>query len=459
MNVLVNENTMKGIADSIRAKTGKSGSLKPAAMAAEIDSISGEGGGGAPAADPNKPVHFVDIEGNLLYSYTLDELQQINALPDPPDYEGLISEGWNWSLEGLKRQNSPMDVGPVYIPSGGKTLIYVRIIKGRQKPILSYTQSSTMGAIVDWGDGSEEDYAWESGAVSLTHEYLQPGSYVISISPQGGGFLTFKGDSAGGSLLTSGLTEYAGKDALDSTYRNSVTAIRLGERVKIGDRAFSSFMALESITIANEVREIGKNVFYGTNALKCLIFPLINNIAPEHFASHVDALKVVSLPEDLKTVSKYSFAYDHRLERVCFPNSITTIGENCMHNCSGLREIHLPSGLETLGPSVVADCPVLHELILPEGLKALGESALSDCTGLCSLCLPTSINSISDGAIGFTGLKELYVYAENPPEIGDMFYSMPSPDLKIYVPAGCLETYRAAEIWSDLADMMVEMEA
>ena len=105
-NVLISEDTMRDIADSIRLKTLKQELLKPVQMPAEIESITG--GGGSPVADPDKDVRFIDYDGTVVYSYTLAELQGLEQLPIPPVHEGLVSQGWNWTLQGLKQQNSMM---------------------------------------------------------------------------------------------------------------------------------------------------------------------------------------------------------------------------------------------------------------------------------------------------------------------------------------------------------------
>lgn len=48
-NVLVDEQTLKNIADSIRAKSGKTDKMLPSAMSTEIDNLSSGGSGGSVA--------------------------------------------------------------------------------------------------------------------------------------------------------------------------------------------------------------------------------------------------------------------------------------------------------------------------------------------------------------------------------------------------------------------------
>ena len=97
-NVLVKEETLTQIADAIREKGGYNDKLKPVEMPEailEISTYSGEG------ADPNKPVRFYGPYGDLVYSYTFTEISELTELPLLPEYNGLVGQEWNWSLEKI----------------------------------------------------------------------------------------------------------------------------------------------------------------------------------------------------------------------------------------------------------------------------------------------------------------------------------------------------------------------
>lgn len=88
-NVLVKEETLTQIADAIREKSGGATSYKPREMPdaiLEISTYSGEG------ADPNKPIRFYDPYGELVYSYTANEISQLEELPPLPEIKGLIGQ-------------------------------------------------------------------------------------------------------------------------------------------------------------------------------------------------------------------------------------------------------------------------------------------------------------------------------------------------------------------------------
>ena len=146
-NVLVNEKTLKAIADAVRARGGTSALMKPGEIP---DAVSRIPSGGS-TADMSLPVRFFDYEGTLLYSFSLEELAGMERLPDLPFHEGLVCTGWNWSLEDLKATNREMNVAALYATDDGATRFYVTLDEDMLEPQVSFGQSFSNGVRVDWG--------------------------------------------------------------------------------------------------------------------------------------------------------------------------------------------------------------------------------------------------------------------------------------------------------------------
>jgi hypothetical protein len=87
-----------------------------------------------------KDINFYDYDGSLLYSWTLNELISATSMPNSPIHEGLISQGWNWSLSDLKSQNTKMNVGQLYTTDDGRTRFYISVSNnsGLDIPIYFY---------------------------------------------------------------------------------------------------------------------------------------------------------------------------------------------------------------------------------------------------------------------------------------------------------------------------------
>ena len=94
----------------------------------------------------------------------------------------------------------------------------------------------------------------------------------------------------------------------------------------------------------------------------------------------------------------------------------------------------------------------LTSVMIPNSVTSIGSGAFSGCTGLTSITIPNSMTSIGyDAFSGCTSLNSVTVEATTPPEmVNDAFYNNAS-GRKIYVPAGSVNTYKAATNWSTYA--------
>lgn len=498
-NVLVKEETLTAIAESIRGKHGSTELYKPKDMPEAIDNIPvGEG------LDKNAEVCFYGLEGKLLYSYTLDEVKQLTELPPIPASEGLIAQGWNWSLESIQNANREVDVGAIYITNDGSTRIYVNLREGQLSPILGFGQSKANAVLVDWGDGSELETtdAWGyDNPVDMQHQYKEPGKYVIRLIPQSDSItIYFLGNSKGSVLLR--------KDTLVSDsvrgYLDSIEKIEIGKRVRISSDG-GTRLGIKSVVIPEDIVYMEKGFGY-CNELKYVAIPKSIKIFQAYLFQHCYSLEVIALPDTMTNGNSYVFANNYQLERLTWPESVKSLGNYSMRGCYGLRKINLPKSLTSIGASAFEDCYLLEEVIIqegvtkiessafdgciklknlkiPEGVTQIGSSAFYSCNTLRDIVLPESIETILSSAIRYCysllelripakvtsigslafadnyGIENYYFYPKIPPTLGATnVFSNIIDTCKIHVPKGCLEAYQNAEYWSTYADKMVEME-
>ena len=117
---------------------------------------------------------------------------------------------------------------------------------------------------------------------------------------------------------------------------------------------------LTSITIPDQITEIGDYAFYGNPTLKTV-----------NFHAGITRIGVGAFYETLLT-------------RVSIPNPDCEIGNSCFSN-SQVSSISLPQGMKRLGRHVFFYCTNLTSITLPEGMEEIGMM----CFGSCSL---TSVN-------------------------------------------------------------------
>ena len=159
--------------------------------------VSGGGGGGeTPASAKWDDVTFIDYDGSVLYSYSLAEAHALTGLPALPSHEGLVCQGWNWTLEAIRALNRPVTVGAMYITDDGATKLHIRIeTVGRMTVPLYIGQTVANGVSIDWGDGSTTQTLSRTGNVNTSHTYAEPGDYVISWLPHDGFTVSLGGGS------------------------------------------------------------------------------------------------------------------------------------------------------------------------------------------------------------------------------------------------------------------------
>jgi hypothetical protein len=119
--------------------------------------------------------------------------------------------------------------------------------------------------------------------------------------------------------------------------------------------------------------------------------------------------------------------------------NITSIPEAVFSDCSNLTQITLHEGITFIGRYAFQNTK-LAKITLHEGVTTIESSAFLKCTSLAIVtCLATTPPNLEDD----------YVFKYSP--TNDANYSI-LPDLKIYVPANSVETYKNASGWITYKD-------
>ena len=394
--VIMPKSDYQGACDAIRAKTGKTDLIKSGDMATEIEEIK-TGGGGSSAEE--KDVNFYDYDGTLLHSYTVSEAQALTELPELPTQEGLICQGWNWTLEDIKSYDCGMDVGATYITDDGKTRLYISIDQTERTSVtLCFSATPTNGVTVDWGDGSPTE------TTAGTHTYANTGDYIITLEPAEG--CTFFLGSSDRSVIGGCSTSTTTKDI----------SARMLKKVEIGRdahlRSYSLYQCktLVSITIPNGAAygSSNKGVFYGCALLSCLILPNTLKGTGENYARDCTHLSLISIPKSVTSIGQYSFQNAYALTSIKMP-SVTNIGYGILTNCEGLTSVLLSDKLTNLNESTFSGCGSLKYYKIPDTVVSIGKNAFFYNYALQSIELPDNVKSIGTGAFHGTGIRDIKI--------------------------------------------------
>lgn len=497
-NVLVKEETLTQIAEAIREKAGTDDLYKPGEMPKailDISTFSEEG------ADPSKPVRFYGPYGDLVYSFRVEELNKMTELPILPEYQGLVGQTWNWSLENAKAVNGEIEIGSLYVTDNGETRIYIELVEEALNPKVGFKQNFANAVWIDWGDGkamsSSEVYGNE--VVSIEHEYDQPGSYVICLVPEEDAEITLVGNG-GGTLL---LHQRPENTTDNMRYANSIQKIELGtailkftnscfksetlksitipNTITKFDGAFSGCISLETITFPQGISSLGNSEFSGCYGLKKVLFPdrrismytgtfkhcqSLEEIVFSSYWSNYSSdfsdcynLKRAVLPPKMEQINGSMFSGCTLLKEVVIRGTVTKILSDAFRGCYSLEKIELPDSITQIGTYSFYGCYLIRHLKLPNSLVSIGNSAFGNCHSLKKVEIPESVTTIDNQAfLSCYSVKEYYIYPVNPPVLGGSNVFYVANDCKMYVPKGSLEAYQTAEYWNEYADYMVEME-
>ena len=170
-------------------------------------------------------------------------------------------------------------------------------------------------------------------------------------------------------------------------------------------------------------------------------------------------IEEIIIPDNIKTIDRYTFSQSSRLKSVTLPNSITRIGQNAFERCSNLTSITLPNSITQIERCAFQYCSNLTSITLPtnESFTTIENGIFSFCINLTSITIGSNITAIKPGGFeGCSKLKEVHCLGTTPPTADvSSFWGIPS-DAVLYVPKGSKAAYEEATIWKDFATIVEE---
>lgn len=453
---LTNTTDLTKVASAIREKGGTSDSLAyPDGFVSAIQAI--PSGGASGPVEPGD-ITFYDYEGTVVAAWTLAELAGKTALPDLPSHEGLICQGWNWTLADLKTTNRKMNVGAMYITDDGKTRIYIHLEEGRTSPMLAIGVQGTV--TVDWGDGTTPNILTGTSTSTVqetpNHAYAAPGDYVIKLTVDG--YIALESTISG--PIGCSLCLYSARKSSDinHVYQNAIKKIELGIGMsKVGEAAISKCTGLQSITIPSGLTLLGANCFYACYNLEAIILPDTTGNVQQGLARYNYSLKVISLPKNAAYIGIDAFTDCHSLRFVTLPDKCKMIRSGAFMRCYALESIYELNNNSNKQDMAFYSCLSLKSITL-RNIATIYNEVFYTCSALSSITIPSKVTTIKTKAfyncysIAFYDFSA--VTAVPTLENVDAFNNIPS-DCQIRVPSSLVDTWKAATNWSTYADYIV----
>ena len=266
----------------------------------------------------------------------------------------------------------------------------------------------------------------------------------------------------------------------------TLETIDIGNGVtSIGFAAFMGSVSLTSVNLPSSLITIGGSAFANTSLTSVIIPNNVITIGGSAFSGST-ALASVVIGESVETIEGSAFAQTG-LTSVTVPSSVTTIGAGAFGGNAGLTDINVASGNlyfssengvvfnvdqtsllifpsgrqgEYTVPNSVITIEVgafvgtrLTSVIIPNSVITIGGSAFSNNPNLTSVIIGENVETIEGFAFSNTpNLTSVISLNPTPPALAvNAFGWEPLAYLCVFVPAGSLSAYQAAEGWSELA--------
>lgn len=274
-------------------------------------------------------------------------------------------------------------------------------------------------------------------------------------------------------------------------YHTSISSITLSDNIEtIGTRAFEHCTNIKTITLPSRLVTISNRAFNECSGLTSVAMPSGLTSIGDYAFSGCSSISSITIPDSVSVIGQNAFAqalvgslhienaeigraafWSSGIQNVTFGSGVTIGSDAFMY--SNIENVTLPSGVtlssgsEFWGCNITAatidtntsrftfgDCLSLVSVTLGDNITSIGYGTFAYCSSLTSIIIPSGVTFIGGSAFdSCSSLSSITVNAITPPtlEYGTFNGTNNCP---IYVPSESLETYRAANRWSEYADRL-----
>ena len=171
----------------------------------------------------------------------------------------------------------------------------------------------------------------------------------------------------------------------------------------IADNAFKNCSKITSVTIGNNVREIGVSAFYGCSAMTSVNVPgSVTKIGANAFMN-CSSLESINIPDSVTYCGQQAFSGCKNLTIASIGDGLKEINNSLFYNCEKLYALWISySNIEEIYPYAFFGCSALTSVVLPGTVTSIGAQSFAYCDSLTHIKMK---RSLYDSGIDSTAFK------------------------------------------------------
>lgn len=198
----------------------------------------------------------------------------------------------------------------------------------------------------------------------------------------------------------------------------NLTSVHFGTGVtRIGESAFKECTELQTLTVSEKngsyaveggclIEKASGTLLLGTNNSTVPSSSAVTKIAPYAFA-YYEGLETVTIPENIKEIGTCAFFECRFLATLTVGSGVTEWGDRAFSGCTKLTYLTLEYGMTVIGSNAFEECRGLKKVIIPDTVTELRERAFIGCLALEELVIGSGICEIPWNAFNSSVLKSV----------------------------------------------------
>ena len=180
--------------------------------------------------------------------------------------------------------------------------------------------------------------------------------------------------------------------------------------------------------------------------------------------ANYSSITSVVIGDGVTSICGNAFKQCPNLTSASIASTVTSIDYQAFSECGKLETVTFTdadnSHLTHIRPNAFANCVKLSSITIPEGVREIGDFAFVCCSALVSATLPSTLSTMGLHVFrDCTSLASVFCLASTPPTGGSNMFNSNASGRKIYVPAGSIGAYQAAEYWSSYASDIIGIQS